>query len=184
MEQMEHLSSDPKTPLFRVQGLQTREQYVSAVTCQQLIRPLNGLYSFLAGVCLYMGISALPILNPEEGQLPGSLFFLFLAALFLGLTLVPPLLARRRYKQDPERGDRPFDLWFYEDGFQDMAAPGAAMVPYGELTRILETHRFVFLYRDKVLTATLGKSNFVKGTARELVQHLRDTTQASYRYMK
>ena len=61
---------------------------------------------------------------------------------------------------------------------------GAAMVPYGELTRILETHRFVFLYRDKVLTATLGKSNFVKGTARELVQHLRDTTQASYRYMK
>ena len=51
MEQMEHLSSDPKTPLFRVQGLQTREQYVSAVTCQQLIRPLNGLYSFLAGVC-------------------------------------------------------------------------------------------------------------------------------------
>jgi hypothetical protein len=185
MEQMGHLPEQPESPLFRVQGVQTQEQYVCAVTSQQLIRPLNGLYSFLAGVCLYMGLSSLPFLSREgQGHLAGSLFFLLLAALFLGLTLVPPLLARYRYRQDPGRSDRPFDLWFYEDAFQDMDDSGTTPVPYDRLTRILETSRFVFLYQDKVLVSTLGKSNFVRGTGRELVQYLRDHTQASYRYMK
>lgn len=184
MGQMEHFSADHREPLFRVQGLQTQEQYVSAVTCQLLIRPLNGLYGFLAGGCLYMGTSALPFLNPEDGQLPASLFFLLLAGLFLGLALVPPLLARRRYRQDPQREDRPFDLWLYEDGFQDLADPNTVRMSYRDITRIMETSRFVFLYRDKVLAATLGKSNFVKDSAQELVSYLRDHTQASYRYMK
>ena len=166
-------------PLFEIQGVQEKEQYLRLNAALSRENKLSLLCYVLAAMMF-----VLMILTIWSGEIFSAVFTCG-AGIFL--LFMPKMSVKGAIKQLEEKANifygNPFTIRFFEDEIIEFTPYSEVHVPYAMVYRVLETEEDIFVFIAPSQAICIRKNEVQRGSAHVLVRFLREYKYIPYKFV-